>query len=228
MLKVNKVSKFYKTKSILKQIEFAIDLGEKVGLVGINGVGKSTLLNIIAGIEEPDEGNVEIDNSDFIGYLRQEFKISEENETIISFIKKEIGIEELEINLKRLEESMGEEKEKIEKYCEMQEKYTLLDGYNFDYKLDVILNGLGLNNKIKNKTIKELSGGQKNKVMLALVLLKGIELILLDEPTNNLDLKSINWLENYLVTINIPCIIISHDRRFLNKVTNRTIEIELK
>ncbi len=225
MLKVNKVSKFYKGKSVLKQIEFSINSGEKIGLVGSNGVGKSTLMRIIAGVEEPDEGAVELDNSEFIGYLRQEFKISEENETINSFIKKEIGIEKLEENLKRYEENMTDDIKKIEEYCKLQEKYILLDGYNFDYKLDAILNGLGLGNELKNKKIEKLSGGQKNKVMLALVLLKGAELILLDEPTNNLDLKSIKWLENYLVTLNVPCLIVSHDRRFLNKITNKTIEI---
>ena len=121
---------------------------------------------------------------------------------------------------------MGEDTEKIEKYCELQEKYYLLDGYNFDYKLDTILNGLGLRKEFKDRRISELSGGQKNKVMLALVLLKGAELILLDEPTNNLDLKSIEWLEEYLSTLDIPCLIVSHDRRFLNKVTTKTIEID--
>ncbi|HOZ54418.1 MAG TPA: ABC-F family ATP-binding cassette domain-containing protein [Clostridia bacterium] len=226
MLKVSKVSKFYESKCILKQIEFSLNLGEKIGLVGSNGIGKSTLMRIIAGFEEADDGIVEIDNPEFIGYLRQEFNIIEESETINSFIKKEIGIEELENNLKKLEKNMGDDIDKIEKYCELQEKYSLLDGYNFDYKLDSILNGLGLGNEIKNIKIEELSGGQKNKVMIALVLLKGAELILLDEPTNNLDLKSIKWLENYLVTVNVPFIIVSHDRRFLNKVINKTIEID--
>ena len=226
MLKVNKVSKSYKSKNILNKIEFSLNTGEKIGLVGTNGVGKSTLMKIIAGIEKLDEGTVEIENPEFIGYLRQEFKIDEENQSIVAFIKKEIGIEELERDLEKLEETMGEDTVKIEKYCEIQEKYALLDGYNFDYKLDTILNGLGLGKEIKDKKIKELSGGQKNKVMLALVLLKGAELILLDEPTNNLDLKSIKWLENYLATTNVPCLIVSHDRRFLNNVTNKTIEID--
>ena len=144
-------------------------------------------MRIISGIEKADEGKIEIDNPEFIGYLRQEFKIEEENETIVSFIKKEIGIEGIEADLKELEEIMGEDTEKIEKYCELQERYSLLDGYNFDYKLDTILNGLGLGKEFKEKKISELSGGQKNKVMLALVILKGAELILLDEPTNNLD-----------------------------------------
>ena len=226
MLRVNSISKAYKGKTVLNKIEFTLNSGEKIGLVGSNGVGKSTLLRIISGIEKADEGIIEIDNPEFIGYLRQEFKIEEENETITSFIKKEIGIDAIEEELKVLEETMGEDIEKIEKYCELQEKYSLLDGYNFDYKLDTILNGLGLGKEFKNKKISELSGGQKNKVMLALVLLKGAELILLDEPTNNLDLKSIKWLENYLSTLDVPCLIVSHDRRFLNKVTTKTIEID--
>ena len=226
MLKVNNISKSYKGKTVLNKIQFEINHGEKVGLIGSNGVGKSTLMRIISGIEEPDEGTIEINNPEFVGFLRQEFKIDEENETIVSFIKKEIGIDKIEADLKYLEETMGEDIEKIEKYCELQEKYTLLDGYNFDYKLDTILNGLGLGKEFKDRKISELSGGQKNKVMLTLVLLKGAELILLDEPTNNLDLKSIKWLENYLSSLDIPCLIVSHDRRFLNKVTTKTIEID--
>lgn len=226
MLRVNNISKSYKGKTILNQIGFTLNSGEKIGLVGCNGVGKSTLMRIISGIEKADEGTIEIDNPEFVGYLRQEFKINEENETIVSFLKKEIGIDDIEANLKTLEETMGEDTEKIEKHCELQEKYSLLDGYNFDYKLDTILNGLGLGKEFKDRRISELSGGQKNKVMLALVLLKGAELILLDEPTNNLDLKSIEWLEEYLSTLDIPCLIVSHDRRFLNKVTTKTIEID--
>ncbi len=226
MLRVNNISKSYKGKTILNQIGFTLNSGEKIGLVGCNGVGKSTLMRIISGIEKADEGTIEIDNPEFVGYLRQEFKINEENETIVSFLKKEIGIDDIEADLKTLEETMGEDTEKIEKYCELQEKYYLLDGYNFDYKLDTILNGLGLRKEFKDRRISELSGGQKNKVMLALVLLKGAELILLDEPTNNLDLKSIEWLEEYLSTLDIPCLIVSHDRRFLNKVTTKTIEID--
>ena len=189
-------------------------------------MGKSTLMRIIAGTEMADDGEVEIEHPELVGYLRQEFKIEEENETITSFIKKEIGIEKIESELKSLEDTMGEDIEKIEKYCDLQQKYALLDGYNFEYKLNTILNGLGLGEKFKGKKISELSGGQKSKVMLALVLLKGAELILLDEPTNNLDLKSIKWLEKYLNTLEIPCLIVSHDRRFLNKVTNKTIEID--
>ena len=226
MLRVNNISKSYKGKTILNQIGFTLNSGEKIGLVGCNGVGKSTLMRIISGIEKADEGTIEIDNPEFVGYLRQEFKINEENETIVSFLKKEIGIDDIEANLKTLEETMGEDTEKIEKYCELQEKYSLLDGYNFDYKLDTILNGLGMGKEFKDRRISELSGGQKNKVMLALVLLKGAELILLDEPTNNLDLKSIEWLEEYLSTLDIPCLIVSHDRRFLDKVTTKTIEID--
>ena len=96
MLRVNNISKSYKGKTILNQIGFTLNSGEKIGLVGCNGVGKSTLMRIISGIEKADEGTIEIDNPEFVGYLRQEFKINEENETIVSFLKKEIGIDDIE------------------------------------------------------------------------------------------------------------------------------------
>lgn len=226
MLKVNNISKSYSGKNVLNNINFSLDSDDKIGIVGSNGVGKSTLLKIIAGIEKPDEGSVEISNPELIGYLRQEFQIDEENQTIVEFIKKEIGIDVIEKEMDELQETMGEDNDKITRFCELQEKYSMLDGYDFDYKLDTILNGLGLGKELKNKKISELSGGQKNKVLLALVLLKGAELIMLDEPTNNLDLKSIKWLEDYLSNLTVPCLIVSHDRRFLNKVINRTMEID--
>ena len=226
MLKVNNISKSYSGKSILNNISFSLNSDDKVGIVGSNGVGKSTLLKIIAGYETADEGSVEIDNPELIGFLRQEFQISEENQTIVEFIKKEIGIDVIENEMNELQETMGEDNDKITRFCELQEKYSMLDGYDFDYKLDTILNGLGLGKESKNKNINQLSGGQKNKVLLALVLLKGAELIMLDEPTNNLDLKSIKWLEEYLANLSIPCLIVSHDRRFLNKVINKVMEID--
>lgn len=225
MLKVHEISKSYSGKNILNKISFFIDKGDKAAIIGSNGVGKTTLMKIIAGFEKPDEGIIEIDNSEMIGYLRQEFEIVEENQSIVSFIKKYIGIDKLEEKLNVLQDSMGNDPKIIEEFCEIQEKYILLDGYNFDYKLNVVLNGLGFENEMREVLIRNLSGGQKSKIFLAAVLLKGAELILLDEPTNNLDIKSIEWLEEYLSSIDVPCLIISHDRRFLNKVTNKTFEI---
>ncbi len=226
MLRVENISKSYNGKDILNNISFSLDEGEKAGIIGLNGIGKTTLLRIIADEEKPDSGKIIKDKNSLIGYFKQEFKISEEDRNIVSFIKKFIGIDVIEIHMNEAEKAMETDESKIQEFCDLQEEYMRLDGYNIDYKLDQILSGLGLDNTIKEKKISELSGGQKEKVMLAAVLLKGTDLLLLDEPTNNLDIKSINWLEKYLKNNNSPMLIVSHDRRFLDDVITKVMEID--
>ena len=226
MIKCKNISKSYNGKDILNNISFFINEKEKIGIIGYNGVGKTTLLRIISGEEEPDTGEILREENILIGYFKQEFTIHEENYDIESFIKKYIGIDALEARLHDLENEMGDDQNKIDEYCNIQNEYIRLDGYNISYKLDQVLSGLSLNQEIKSKKIKELSGGQKEKVMLASVLLKGTDLLILDEPTNNLDLKSIEWLEKYLKEIQCPIMIVSHDRKFLDDVVTKIIEID--
>ena len=226
MIKCKNISKSYNGKDILNNISFSINEKEKIGIIGHNGVGKTTLLRIISGEEEPDTGEMLREENILIGYFKQEFTIHEENYDIESFIKKYIGIDVLEARLHELENEMDNDQNKIDEYCNIQNEYIRLDGYNIPYKLDKVLLGLGLNQEIKSKKIKELSGGQKEKVMLAAVLLKGTDLLILDEPTNNLDLKSIEWLEKYLKETQCPIMIVSHDRKFLDDVVTKIIEID--
>ena len=226
MLKVENISKSYNGKDVLNDINFSLDEGEKAGIIGLNGIGKTTLLRIIAGEEKPDSGKIIKDKNSLVGYFKQEFKISEEDRDIVSFIKNFIGIDVIEKQMNEAEKAMETDESKIQEFCDLQEEYMRLDGYNIDYKLDQILAGLGLDNTIKEKKISELSGGQKEKVMLAAVLLKGTDLLLLDEPTNNLDIKSINWLEKYLKNNKSPMLIVSHDRRFLDDVITKVMEID--
>lgn len=226
MLRVEDVSKSYNGKDVLNNISFSLDEGEKAGIIGLNGIGKTTLLKIIAGDEKPDSGKIIRDKNSLVGYFKQEFKISEEDRDIISFIKNFIGIDVIEKQMNEAEKAMKTDESKIQEFCDLQEEYMRLDGYNIDYKLDQILSGLGLDNTIKEKKISELSGGQKEKVMLAAILLKGTDLLLLDEPTNNLDIKSMNWLEKYLKNNNSPMLIVSHDRKFLDDVITKVMEID--
>ena len=226
MIKCKNISKSYNGKDILNNISFSINENEKIGIIGYNGVGKTILLRIISGEEEPDTGEILREENILIGYFKQEFTIHEENYDIESFIKKYIGIDVLEARLHELENEMDNDQNKIDEYCNIQNEYIRLDGYNIPYKLDKVLFGLGLNQEIKSKKIKELSGGQKEKVMLASVLLKGTDLLILDEPTNNLDLKSIEWLEKYLKEIQCPIMIVSHDRKFLDDIVTKIIEID--
>ena len=171
MIKCKNISKSYNGKDILNNISFSINEKEKIGIIGYNGVGKTTLLRIISGEEEPDTGEILREENILIGYFKQEFTIHEENADIESFIKKYIGIDVLEARLHELENEMDDDQNKIDEYCNIQNEYIRLDGYNIPYKLDKVLLGLGLNQEIKSKKIKELSGGQKEKVMLASVLL---------------------------------------------------------
>ena len=226
MLKIENISKSYNGKDVLNNINFTIDEGEKAGIIGLNGIGKTTLLKIIAGEELPDSGKIITDKNSLIGYFKQEFKISEEDRDIVSFIRNFIGIDVIEEQMNETEKAMETDESKIQEFCDLQEEYMRLDGYNINYRLDQILEGLGLDNNIKEKKIAELSGGQKEKVMLAAVLLKGTDLLLLDEPTNNLDIKSINWLEKYLKSNKSPMIIVSHDRKFLDDVITKVMEID--
>ncbi len=226
MLKIENISKSYNGKDVLNNINFTIDEGEKAGIIGLNGIGKTTLLKIIAGEELPDSGKIIRDKNSLIGYFKQEFKISEEDRDIVSFIRNFIGIDVIEEQMNETEKAMETDESKIQEFCDLQEEYMRLDGYNINYRLDQILEGLGLDNNIKEKKIAELSGGQKEKVMLAAVLLKGTDLLLLDEPTNNLDIKSINWLEKYLKSNKSPMIIVSHDRKFLDDVITKVMEID--
>ena len=226
MIKCKNISKSYNGKDILNNISFFINEKDKIGIIGYNGVGKTTLLRIISGEEEPDTGEILREENILIGYFKQEFTIHEENYDIESFIKKYIGIDVLEARLHEIENEMGDDQNKIDEYCNIQNEYIRLDGYNISYKLEQVLSGLGLNQEIKSKKIKELSGGEKEKVMLAAVLLKGTDLLILDEPTNNLDLKSIEWLEKYLKEIQCPIMIVSHDRKFLDDVVTKIVEID--
>ena len=160
MIKCKNISKSYNGKDILNNISFSINEKEKIGIIGHNGVGKTTLLRIISGEEEPDTGEVLREENILIGYFKQEFTIHEENYDIESFIKKYIGIDVLEARLHDLENEMGDNQNKIDEYCNIQNEYIRLDGYNISYKLEQVVSGLGLNQEIKYKKINELSGGQ--------------------------------------------------------------------
>ena len=139
MLKVENISKSYNGKDVLNDINFSLDEGEKAGIIGLNGIGKTTLLRIIAGEEKPDSGKIIKDKNSLVGYFKQEFKISEEDRDIVSFIKNFIGIDVIEKQMNEAEKAMETDESKIQEFCDLQEEYMRLDGYNIDYKLDQIL-----------------------------------------------------------------------------------------
>lgn len=210
-LKVEKIHKLYGNVTILSDISFSLEKGQKVGLIGYNGTGKTTLLKILAGITGIDKGKITVRKGLIIGYMPQDTSLVS-NETISDYLWRISGIKVL--------------KECLETSSEDLIEYERRNGYAFDYRMEMTLSGLGLSEVSKEKMINSLSSGQKSKVFMAGVLLSDPDILLLDEPTNNLDLSSLIWLENFLMRSNIACIIVSHDRFFLDQVVQKIFEID--
>lgn len=218
---VKNLSKSFNSNKILDNISFVLEDNDKVCLIGNNGAGKSTLLKILNGDINYDSGNINY-NDESIGMLMQEIDIEDYDLTIIDYIKKKTNILLLEEKLHKLEENLNDSN--MEEYGNVLDLYLKLDGYNFENNINMLLNGLGLNKDL-NKKVKELSGGEKIKVLLTILLLSNPDIMLLDEPTNNLDIDGITYLENYLVKLNKKMIIVSHDEEFLNNISNKIFEL---
>lgn len=218
---VKNLSKSFNSNKILDNISFVLEDNDKVCLIGNNGTGKSTLLKILNGDIKYDSGNINY-NDESIGMLMQEIDIKDYDLTITCYIKRKTGFKNIENKLKELEENLNDSN--MEEYGNVLDLYLKLDGYNFENNINMLLNGLGLNKDL-NKKVKELSGGEKIKVLLTILLLSNPDIMLLDEPTNNLDIDGITYLENYLVKLNKKIIIVSHDEEFLNNISNKIFEL---
>lgn len=231
LVQFNEVSKQFVGQSILEKISFTIDNKDKIGLIGLNGAGKSTIIKIMLGKERIDSGNVFVNNNIIIGYLSQNHDFEDQKNTIVEELYT-VFKEEKEIldkinylnNKLKFNENINEILSEIEK---LNTKYEALDGYSVDYKVKQVITGLELNH-IENNLICELSGGEKTRLTLAKLLLKNPDLLILDEPTNHLDLVSIEWLEDYLKKYNKAFLIVSHDRIFLDNVCSKIFELENK
>ena len=231
LVQFNEVSKQFVGQSILEKISFTIDNKDKIGLIGLNGAGKSTIIKIMLGKERIDSGNVFVNNNIIIGYLSQNHDFEDQKNTIIEELYT-VFKEEKEIldkinylnNKLKFNENINGILSEIEK---LNTKYEALDGYSVDYKVKQVITGLELNH-IENSLICELSGGEKTRLTLAKLLLKNPDLLILDEPTNHLDLVSIEWLEDYLKKYNKAFLIVSHDRIFLDNVCSKIFELENK
>lgn len=210
-IKADKIHKAYGTLTILEDISFSLERGQKAGLIGYNGTGKTTLLKILAGLVEPDSGEVTVRKGVVIGYMPQDTSIVSD-ETIRDYVRRVSGMAKLE--------------EQMEKSSEAMAEYERRDGYTFYHRLDVMLAGFGLADVSSDRLVSSLSSGQKSKVFMAGVLLFDPDVLLLDEPTNNLDLSALIWLEDFLVRSDAACIIVSHDRFFLDRIVRKIFEID--
>jgi len=224
MLQAKHIQKSYGSLTVLADVSFSLARSQKVALVGDNGTGKTTILKIIAGLVETDAGEIELAKNTCIGYLPQDTSLSS-NETISVYLRRIAGVDALEQKLEVLASQL-EDKAKSDEYGDVHEQYERLDGYAFEHRIKVMLAGFGLENVGFDHRLSDLSSGQKSKVALAGILLRGVDLLLLDEPTNNLDILALIWLEDFLRKSDAACIVISHDRRFLDRVVKKIFEID--
>jgi ATP-binding cassette subfamily F protein 3 len=234
ILSLNNISKAFGTDIILKDINFSINENEKIGLVGINGAGKTTLFKILCQEIGYDSGSIYIPADKKIGYLSQNLDLDlnstvfEETMKVFKSIKDmELRLREIEgiISNPKMDYSSNQHENYLKEYGHIQEEYERMNGYGSESFARGILIGLGISSVDFDKMIKYLSGGQKTRVALAKLLLKNPDILLLDEPTNHLDLNAISFLENFLKDYRGTVIVISHDRYFLDVVTNKTLEL---
>lgn len=226
LMTLENISKSYSEKTLLKDISLGINEGEKIGLIGVNGTGKSTLLKIIAGAEEAESGTITKANKVRVEYLPQNPEYDEEA-TVLEQVFKGTSAEmkllgEYEEVLEKINTSFDENLNK--KLLSLQEKIDALNLWDLESEAKAVLTKLGINDYTQK--IKELSGGQRKRVSLASALITPCELLILDEPTNHLDNDTIDWLEEYLNASKFSLLMITHDRYFLDRVTNRIIELD--
>lgn len=221
--------------TLLNEISFVLNKNERIALVGKNGAGKSTLLKIIAGIQQPTNGTVSYPKGVSIGYLPQQMKLNDsrtvKDETAQAFehlLLLQQDLEDLHLQMTvRTDYESEEYSEIIQRATDLQELLLMSGVNNFEAEIEKTLLGLGFSHKDFNRYTNEFSGGWRMRIELAKILLQAPDVLLLDEPTNHLDIESIQWLENFLTSHSNAVILVSHDRAFLDAVTNRTIEIQL-
>ena len=227
MIAINNLTFEIGARALYDEANWHIKPGEKIGLIGANGTGKTTLLKIIVGDYKPTSGTISMAKDLTMGYLNQDLLSYSSDKNIVhvameAFERQNQLHDEIEVLLKKLETDYTEDL--LHKLSDKQHEFELLDGYNIEYKAHEILAGLGFSEAECERKLSTFSGGWRMRVMLAKILLQAPDILLLDEPTNHLDLPSIQWLEDYLKAFNGAIIIVSHDRWFLDKVINRTVE----
>ncbi len=228
-ISLSNIQKTFGYNNILKNINFDIKTGDKVSLIGENGCGKTTILELIKGNEVQDNGFITIRKGSTIGYLSQNQETNYKNSTVKDILYNGLkDIVDLENIMKKYEKMMNDKPNDISvinKYLKFQEKFISIGGYEIDTKIEKIANSF----KIKiffDKDFNELSGGEQKRVLLASIIIQNPNILILDEPTNHLDIDTIEWLEIYLNNYKGTILIVSHDRYFLNKICNKTILIE--
>ncbi len=235
MLNVHDISVSFGGEVLFEGISFRLNPGDRAGLIGKNGAGKSTMLRLISGESKPDGGTISKDKGISVGYLKQDLEFNKGNTVLQETYQAFEEIQELERELEIINRKLAEREDyESEEYHELMvtlsdstHRYELLGGYQYQGETEKVLMGLGFTRGDFDKPTETFSGGWRMRIELAKLLLQKHDLLLLDEPTNHLDIESILWLEEFLRQFPGAVLLVSHDKMFLDQVTNRTIEISL-
>ena len=235
MLRLEKISKIYPTGEVLKDVSWEIRNGERIGLVGVNGAGKSTQLKIIAGLEEATDGSLISEGDPSIAYLKQEFDVdlsrTVREELFVAFKEASDLLHSQKLIQDNMDSQLAAQDSDylyslIKELSVIQSKFESINGYDLESKVEKLLPTIGFNQNEADRLVGDFSGGWQMRIALGKILLQSPDLLLLDEPTNHLDLETIEWLENYLLNQKIAMVIVSHDRSFLDKVCTRIVNTE--
>tara|TARA_B100000745_G_scaffold84327_1_gene52777 strand:+ start:131 stop:2017 length:1887 start_codon:yes stop_codon:yes gene_type:complete len=229
MINLSNVSKYFGTQDVLNGIDIQINEHEKIGIVGPNGQGKSTFFNLISSEINPDEGYINTPKKITMSYMHQNVKLSYKKESLIEYTENSNPkLIKIKNEIKNLNEQIQKHPQNVQllnKLDDLLENYALLDGYEMTHKAETALSGLGFKENQYNDLFENFSGGWKMRAELARLLISNPKILLLDEPSNYLDLPAIEWLKKYLENFNGTMLMISHDRYLLNSLTTKTIEI---
>lgn len=233
MISVEGLKVEFGVKPLFTDVSFVVNDRDRIALVGKNGAGKSTMLKILCGLQQPTSGMVSVPNDVTIGYLPQVMKLQDDTTVRKETRKAFSDNTKIAARLKKMEQEMADRTDYesdsysklVEQFSQEHERYMMMGGENYEAEIERTLIGLGFTRDDFERPTKEFSGGWRMRIELAKILLKKPDVLLLDEPTNHLDIESIQWLEQFLVQSSSAVVLVSHDRAFINNVTNRTLEI---
>ena len=233
MISVEGLKVEFGVKPLFTDVSFVVNDRDRIALVGKNGAGKSTMLKILCGFQQPTSGMVSVPNDVTIGYLPQVMKLQDDTTVREETRKAFADNTKIAARLKKMEQEMADRTDYesdsysklVEQFSQEHERYMMMGGENYEAEIERTLTGLGFTRDDFERPTKEFSGGWRMRIELAKILLKKPDVLLLDEPTNHLDIESIQWLEQFLVQSSSAVVLVSHDRAFINNVTNRTLEI---
>ena len=235
MLRLERIGKIYPTGEVLKDVSWEVKAGDRIGLVGVNGAGKSTQMRIIAGLEEPSSGQVVCKGDPRIAYLQQEFDVDPLRSVRQELFQAFGEAAEVLNRMRLVENEMATEQaaddaellnQLIEELGRLQSRFEALHGYELEARIDKLLPTIGFTVELAERPVGDFSGGWQMRIALGKILLQDPDLLLLDEPTNHLDVETIQWLESYLLEQTVPLVVISHDRTFLDRVCNQIVATE--